>query len=440
MKKVLAVILSLILILSLVGCKKDTANKKDGSSSSENNPVFLEGYTPKGNNQSKGDKVNSGSSSNATSDNKTSSSSQKSTSSETEKKITYEDIECEETDFYQTVRLVAADSSTQLALQLPYAWSIKRSGGTCNILYQGDKIGHISCNDGSSQYSTNEFSVDMTYSDIYLTHNINRINGTNSFIRVFSFTYEDADGDSETLVLTVNYEEIGPKAIATMFESMQTVHHNSNNISGALKIENGIGRILILGNSFIATSSIGNILQKMCSDDLTVEAISLGYANVLTYTNDSYIMESIQAGNYGAVFMCGFYDMSCADEFQKIVSACENSNTKLAIFPAHNEGRDSISYAKEKFPYATLVDWKAEINSFIASGHSETLFCANDSYKHSTPLAGYIGAHMVYRAVFGKIPPQVTFNEVSPALIASLGDYSTSGNIFDHNERIIIEK
>ncbi len=68
MKKVLAIILFLIFILSFVGCKKDTANKEDGSSNPENSSVFTEEDTLKD------DKVNSGSSSNNTSGNKTSSS------------------------------------------------------------------------------------------------------------------------------------------------------------------------------------------------------------------------------------------------------------------------------------------------------------------------------------------------------------------------------
>jgi len=75
MKKIISITLTLILILSFVGCKKDTANKEDGFSNPENNSVFSEGDTSKDDNQSKDDKVNSSSSSNATSGNKTSSSS-----------------------------------------------------------------------------------------------------------------------------------------------------------------------------------------------------------------------------------------------------------------------------------------------------------------------------------------------------------------------------
>lgn len=67
MKKVLAIILSLILILSFVGCKKDTSNKEDGSSNPENSSVFTESDS------SKDDEADSGSSSDSASGNKTSS-------------------------------------------------------------------------------------------------------------------------------------------------------------------------------------------------------------------------------------------------------------------------------------------------------------------------------------------------------------------------------
>ena len=75
MKKIISITLTLILILSFVGCKKDTANKKDSSSNLESSSVFTEGAPSKDNNQSKDDEVNSSSSSNATSGNTISSSS-----------------------------------------------------------------------------------------------------------------------------------------------------------------------------------------------------------------------------------------------------------------------------------------------------------------------------------------------------------------------------
>ena len=62
MRKVLAIILALILILSFAGCKKNTAKKDDGSSNPENSTIFSEKNNSEDNSQSKF---------NDTSDNKT---------------------------------------------------------------------------------------------------------------------------------------------------------------------------------------------------------------------------------------------------------------------------------------------------------------------------------------------------------------------------------
>lgn len=82
MKKVFAITLTLILIFSFVGCKKDTSKNKDTFSNPENSSVLIEGNPSKDDNQSKDDKVNSGSSSNTTSSNKTSSGSSTQSSDE----------------------------------------------------------------------------------------------------------------------------------------------------------------------------------------------------------------------------------------------------------------------------------------------------------------------------------------------------------------------
>lgn len=74
MKKVFVITLTFILILSFVGCKKDTANKEYDSSNPESSSAFTESDPLKENNKSKDDDANSNSSSNATSGNKTSSS------------------------------------------------------------------------------------------------------------------------------------------------------------------------------------------------------------------------------------------------------------------------------------------------------------------------------------------------------------------------------
>ena len=58
----------------------------------------------------------------------------------------------------------------------------------------------------------------------------------------------------------------------------------------------------------------------------------------------------------------------------------------------------------------------------------------NDSVYHSKPLAGYIGAHMIYRAVFGELP-QGRLSQTIPQdyVDQMLGDYVTTGITYNAN-------
>ena len=76
-----------------------------------------------------------------------------------------------------------------------------------------------------------------------------------------------------------------------------------------------------------------------------------------------------------------------------------------------------------------LLDWKAEVDNLISTGINVSNFCIPDAHNHSTPLAGYIGAHMIYRAVFGEIPQTTEFTYVTNEQINLLGEYSTTGMV-----------
>ena len=198
---------------------------------------------------------------------------------------------------------------------------------------------------------------------------------------------------------------------------------------GVLQIQDNRNTVLILGNSFINTSNVGDILQAMCGSDLFVEAHSRGYASVMTYAQDDYMVQNIRSGHYSVVFICGFYNYSDVLELEKIVDACKYSNTKIAIFPAHNEDISLIKDATTMYPNAVLIDWKKEISMLISKGIDYYDFCFDDQHQHSTPLAGYVGAHMIYRAVFNEIPQTTSFSQVSKQQIDLLGGYVKNGTI-----------
>ena len=47
--------------------------------------------------------------------------------------------------------------------------------------------------------------------------------------------------------------------------------------------------------------------------------------------------------------------------------------------------------------------------------------------ENSTPLAGFVGAHMIYRAIYDKMPKSegITYTNVTAAQINRLGKYTT---------------
>ncbi len=227
------------------------------------------------------------------------------------------------------------------------------------------------------------------------------------FRRVIRFWY--AEGEREqAITLTADYTALSDVGVAEVIAEAALrpafVHsflslHERESLS-----------VLILGNSFISTSKVGSLLREICQADgreVTVHAISRGYARVSTYTADEALMAQIRAGEYDAVFQCGFYGAEQVEHLATMRAACETSDTPLLLFPAHNENASVLASARRAQPDLLYLDWKGEIEGFIDGGVPLWDLCADDSHRHSTSLAGYIGAHIIYRALFGEAPGTV---------------------------------
>ena len=356
--------------------------------------------------------------------------------------VAYQDIACAEISYFQPAVLAIKNSNVLFHLVIPEEWELKESNNGYDIVKNAKTIGRItaSATAYSPKESVNAFHGKITSGNVKVTHSIDRVNAT-SFTRTLCYNGDDNLNKYKKLIVTVNYEELDAAAVYRMMTEVQKTNSYTEKNMGVLPIEDNRNRILILGNSFVGTSNIGDILQKMCGyETITIEAHSRGGANVTTYAKDAYMLQDIQAGNYSVVFMCGLYGFEQVATLSNIVDACEFSDTKLAIFPAHNETRMQIDTAAEMYPNAVLIDWKKEIDSLIQSGIAESYFCIADSYKHSTPLAGYVGAHMIYRAIFNKIPTATYFTSVSKSQINLLGDYVTTGQatLFDESSAYLI--
>lgn len=364
------------------------------------------------------------------------------TATSSENSRAYEDIDCVETLDFKQVGFSEKNSNVLIGITMPEQWKLKKTKNGYNIVKKLHKIGSIKISEITN--SANESVVSQkSVNDINITHSVECIGFGKrpSYIRTLCYNYEDEHGNYKNLVLTVAYQEIATSAVDKMMWGAEKSISYAEGNRGVLQIRDNRNTVLILGNSFINTSNVGSILQTMCGSDLFVEAHSRGYASVATYAQDEYMLQNIRLGNYSVVFICGFYNYSDVVELTKIVDACEYSNTKIAIFPAHNEVSSLIEDAATMYPNTVVIDWKKEINILISKGIDYYNFCIDDQHQHSTPLAGYVGAHMIYRAVFNEIPQTTSFSQVPETQINLLGDYVSNGKItsLDENSIYVIE-
>jgi len=159
---------------------------------------------------------------------------------------------------------------------------------------------------------------------------------------------------------------------------------------------------------------------------VSVSALSRGYATVDTYISDESIMDSIRNGTYRTVFICGFYSSSEIKNLGVLKKACDASGTELVIFPAHNESSNVIASATSTYKNLFCLNWKQELDGLIKEGVDRWDLCVDDAHDHSLPLAGYVGAHMIYRALFGELPVQPLSSSIDQNYINSiLKDYVT---------------
>ncbi len=224
----------------------------------------------------------------------------------------------------------------------------------------------------------------------------------------YRYLYEYIENDEDmalTLILDANQvSSVCAKRLygEAMLEEAQTATNYGllSNLEGK--------KILIAGNSFVGTSKIGYTLHDIVTASyktLSVYHWSVGYARISTYIENVDFMNNVKNGDYDAIFMCGLYeDDKELDALDTLYSECERSDTQLIIFPAHNESKNMVRKAKNLFPELVLIDWKTEVEALITNGVDKWDMCVNDAHLHSTPLAGYVGAHMIYRAIFGENP------------------------------------
>ncbi len=326
-----------------------------------------------------------------------------------------------------TTRFFSFNSNSLIAkIPLPSSWTFTKTENGYDI-YNVSKIGEVCFNASLPADSVVTFKYTSQSGNLNTSNQVLYSTSSNTFTRRLTYTFRESLENSFSI--TVDYNQLDNTSIVKALNSSDSTLLYSDTYFNTISLEKR-SRILILGNSFISTSDIGSILTTMCGYDLIVDAVSRGNANTSTFAQDKALLSRIRAGEYDAVFLCGlYYGNQVLEDMGVVFEACKQSGTKHVIFPAFNENRENITAAKNRYSSAVLLDWKGEIELMLSNGVSDSALYINDSHKHSTPLAGYIGAHMIYRAVFGKIPQPKSYYDVSDFEINLLGDYSTTGKV-----------
>ncbi len=328
------------------------------------------------------------------------------------------------------------DSKKALKLSLPTDWTLTEMNGGYSINRAGEKIGNIAKGDisDSSQWKVVK-KESYGWTEMSVNYFIEKNIGGDTYRHRGIYIYDD-NGSWGIVTLTVDYEELDEFGYNKVFDSASVDSINKpatkTDLSHLLKAD-GSGNFLILGNSFIGSSSIGSILYEMFNVNgkkVYADAMSVGMASVNTYVNHSEVMAQIRRGSYDAVFICGFYGTQAIDSLGILKAACDESRTKLVVFPAHNENASIAATAASSYDSVELLNWKGELDALIASGIDRWDLCVNDYYDHSRPLAGYVGAHLIYRSLFGEVPEKNVSYSIDFNMVKSvLGNYVETGEM-----------
>ena len=358
----------------------------------------------------------------------------------------YESIERYNPGTYEKKYFGISGSKYVLNLSYPRGWvfSTNKNGETV-ISRDGKNVGMICAGKATDTHDWTEIKSESSENDKLTTKmTLERSSSAPVSYRMrFEYSYKDTPNAKDTRIITLvsDYAELCDFTLNKMLLSQTLKSVSSDTIIGTLDDLSNASSIAILGNSFISTSNIGEILSEMFSRNgkrVSVNAVSRGYATVETYATDTQMISDIKRGKYDAVFLCGFYQADTSAHLDTIKAACDKSNTKLVVFPAHNEKIGGAKAAVQRYNTIGIISWKEEIDRLIAGGVSKWDFCYDDSHLHSTELAGYVGAHMIYRAMYGEVPSVGMSNTISQNYINSiLGDYvKTAGATYLDSSQI----
>ncbi len=324
---------------------------------------------------------------------------------------------------WKTVSFAYNNSANETNLSLPEDWSFKKSGEIYKISRNGNVIGTVSSSPAPTPeqiYNAKSDSVEG------LEYNRSIHKNGDRYTYCIGFTHK-SDDDITRVTIEVDYAELCAAAVTRLIND-SLMYNVSNNISGDFTLKNSSKQIVVCGNSFIGSSQLNQWFNKMCKASGNGYSIRSDVAHLMV-SNGHFLNEDLKNGRIAAILLCGFYSSDQEDIIKPLKELCKQTNTLLIIFPAHNENPGWVSKALSNNPELPFIGWRDEIQALIDLGVNYNDMCINDTHQHTTHLGGYVGAHMIYRALFEQMPPAVegTYNFTFSDIKNLLGDYVTTG-------------
>ena len=334
--------------------------------------------------------------------------------------------------------------NTALEVRLPKDWEIKKGDDGYQLLNGDNVVGTVILTD--TDKAPEGFDTEITpkkAENIAVTVHIGKHKGGGKTL-YYRITHSYTEGKTKrTVAFEIKQEEMDKTLYGWLTKPTLTAVRESLSVpSLSLSGGNSKKSVLIVGNSFVGTSSIGHILNdlvKSGNKECSVASKSIGYATITKYATSSdnsdfaTFRNRMENGTYGIVFLCGLYSADDVANIATVEALCKKSNTQLVLLPAHNENATHIAAAAEKYPHLPILNWKSMVNAYNRAGVDTSDLCIDDAHNHSTPLAGYIGAAMIYEALFGENAPSMpancsvlSANEVE----AKLGDHTPRAQVY----------
>ncbi len=325
--------------------------------------------------------------------------------------VDYTALECSPIDGWKDIGIKWENSGQVLVSKFPKNWElaplVDEEDTTLVVLRDGVDIGVVSTLVPQASLDTLE-SANYVSGEIELDYDVRKVKEGNSygFRRILAFFWGDY-----RVFFELDYTEIDDEGCRYIASSIAEGGETGGSLIIPTENGNSSRNVIVIGNSFIRTSQIGDYLKHFQNNGkkyYNIQTFTHNGQSVEDYAKESWLTQ-YRNGDYHVVFLCGLYNTRDVESFPKVLEACKQSNTKLVVFPAHNEVYGRVETVLEQYPDVYYLSWRDEVDFFIDNGEiSYWDFCRNDGDKHSTPLAGYIGAHMVYTALYGEVPPEYT--------------------------------